>query len=50
LARKYLTEHLIYDIGPRELDAIARFFDMAADEGIIPAPPPLVCQPGLPTM
>jgi chorismate dehydratase len=50
LALKYLTEHLIYDIGPRELDAIARFFDMAADEGIIPAPPPLVCEPALPNM
>jgi len=50
LARKYLTEHLIYDIGPRELDAIARFFDMAADEGIIPAPPLLVCAPAVPTM
>ena len=36
LARKYLTENLRYDIGPREIEAIRRFHDLAADEGIIP--------------
>ena len=36
LARKYLTENLRYDVGPREIEAIRRFHDLAADEGIIP--------------
>ena len=38
-ARRYLTEHLKFDIGPRELTAIRHFHDLAARQGIIPAPP-----------
>ena len=32
-------EILKFDIGPSQLDAIARFHEMAAQEGIIPSPP-----------
>lgn len=43
LARQYLTENLKYDIGEPQLTAIARFHQLAAEEGIIPSPPrPLV--------
>ena len=49
-ARRYLTEHLSYDVGPRELGAIRRFYELAAEERIIPAAPPLVCEPDLHTM
>jgi predicted solute-binding protein len=36
VAGKYLTKHLSYDIGPRELQAIAHFYRLAAEEGVIP--------------
>lgn len=39
IARKYLTHYLKFDIGPRQLQAIALFHTLAAKHGIIPAPP-----------
>jgi chorismate dehydratase len=47
LARKYLTEHLNFDIGPRELEAIRRFLDLAAEEAIIPPAGELRISPAL---
>ena len=38
LARQYLTQNLQFDIGPRELDAVRRFHQLAADEGMSPPP------------
>lgn len=38
VALQYLTVYLKYDIGPTELRAIERFFDLASKCGIIPAP------------
>jgi chorismate dehydratase len=35
VARKYLTKHLSYDIGPRELEAVAHFYRLASEEGLI---------------
>ena len=35
LAQEYLRHILRFDIGPRELEAIQRFFDMAAPLGLI---------------
>lgn len=45
LARDYLTRHLSYHVGPRELDAIRHFHRLAAEEGIIPAARPLHVSP-----
>ena len=42
LARQYLTRHLQYDIGERELQAIRHFHRLAAEEGIISSAKPLV--------
>lgn len=39
VARKYLTEHLQFAIGPRELEAIRRFHARAAEYGLIDSPP-----------
>ena len=39
LARQYLTQNLIYDIGPRQLEAIRKFHNLAAKLGIIASPP-----------
>jgi chorismate dehydratase len=39
LARKYLSDYLRFEIGPRQLTAIQRFYDLAAAHGIIPTPP-----------
>ena len=39
LARQYLSENLKYDVGEAQLTAIRRFHDLAAEQGIIPAPP-----------
>jgi len=39
LARQYLTKNLIYDIGPRQLEAIRKFHDLAAKHGILEHPP-----------
>ena len=38
VARRYLTEHLQFDITPRHLDAIRLFHRLAAQHGIIGAP------------
>ena len=38
LARRYLTHHLTFDIGPRELNAIRLFHRYAADEQLIEYP------------
>ncbi len=38
VALQYLTVYLKYDIGPTELRAIERFFELSAKCGIIPAP------------
>jgi chorismate dehydratase len=45
LARKYLTEHLRYDIGPAEWEAISTFNTLAAEEGIISRVLPLKQSP-----
>jgi len=43
LARRYLTEYLKYDVAQPQLDAIRYFHGLAAEHGIIAAPPrPLV--------
>jgi chorismate dehydratase len=39
LARKYLSDYLRFEIGPKQLTAIERFYDLAARHGIIPSPP-----------
>lgn len=39
VARRYMTQHLKYDVGPRELNAIRLFHQLAAKHAIIPAPP-----------
>jgi chorismate dehydratase len=38
LAEQYLTSYLRFDIGPRQLEAIDRFHDLAARLGIIKSP------------
>lgn len=38
IARRYLTEYLHFEIGPRQLDAIRRFHQLAAKHGVIPQP------------
>ncbi len=42
VARRYLTQHLRFNIGPRQLEAIARFHHEAASHGLIPQARPLV--------
>lgn len=37
LARDYLTRHLTYHVGARELDAIRTFHRLAAEDGMLPA-------------
>lgn len=39
VARKYLTHYLKFNIGPRQLEAIALFHQLAARHGLIPQPP-----------
>jgi chorismate dehydratase len=39
LARRYMTEYLKYNIGPRQVDAIRLFHQLAAKHGMIPASP-----------
>jgi chorismate dehydratase len=39
LARQYLTRNLQFDIGPAQLRAMERFYELAAAHGIIPNPP-----------
>jgi chorismate dehydratase len=39
VARKYLTQHLQFDIGERELDGIRLFHQFAAKHGLIQPPP-----------
>jgi chorismate dehydratase len=35
LARRYLTEYLKFDVGPRELEAMAEFYRLAAKHGVL---------------
>jgi hypothetical protein len=37
VAHAYLTRHLTYGIGERELDAVRTFHRMAVEEGLTPA-------------
>lgn len=39
LARRYLTQYLKFDLGPRQITAITRFHALAARHGLIPSPP-----------
>jgi chorismate dehydratase len=39
IARRYLTHHLQFDIGARELDGIRLFHELAAKHGLIASPP-----------
>jgi chorismate dehydratase len=39
LARRYLTQHLVFDIGPRQLEAITLFHRLAFQHRILPSPP-----------
>lgn len=39
IARRYLTEYLNFDIGPRQLQAIRLFHDLAHRHGVIDEPP-----------
>ena len=42
IARKYLTEYLQFDIGPRQLEAIRLFHNLAHEYGVIDHPPRVV--------
>ena len=42
LAKAYLTRHLTFDVGEREIESIRLFHRLAAEEGIIPAARELV--------
>jgi chorismate dehydratase len=39
VARKYLTHHLKFDIGPRQLEAIRLFHQLAYQHGVLEQPP-----------
>ncbi len=39
VAMRYYTEHLRFDIGPRQIEAIRLFHQFAAEDGTIPSPP-----------
>jgi chorismate dehydratase len=39
VARKYLTQYLKFDVGPRQIEAIGTFHAMAAELGLVPSPP-----------
>jgi chorismate dehydratase len=38
LARKYITEYLKYEIGPRELEGIRLFYELAGKHGVLSEP------------
>jgi hypothetical protein len=38
-ARRYLTEYLRFDVGPREISAIERFHALAHSHGVLDHPP-----------
>lgn len=38
VAKRYLTEHLKFEVGPRQIEAIGRFHDLAAAHGMIERP------------
>ena len=42
LALKYFSDYLKFEIGPAQLEAIRLFHELAASQGIIPAPRPLL--------
>jgi chorismate dehydratase len=39
VARRYLAEHLRFEVGPDQLRAVRLFHRYAAEEGVVPAPP-----------
>ena len=39
VARRYLTEYLQFDVGPRQLAAIERYHGLAYKHGVLPRPP-----------
>jgi predicted solute-binding protein len=39
LAHTYLAEYLKFDIGPAQIEAINRFFHLAASHGVLHQPP-----------
>ena len=39
VAMRYFTQHLRFEVGQRQIDAIRRFHAMAAEDKIVPAPP-----------
>jgi chorismate dehydratase len=45
IARKYLTQNLSYEVGPRQLEAVRLFHALAARHGLIPSPRPLSVLP-----
>jgi chorismate dehydratase len=45
IARKYLTDHLSYEVGPRQLESVRLFHDLASRHALIPAPRPLSIMP-----
>ncbi|HEY1686802.1 MAG TPA: menaquinone biosynthesis protein [Tepidisphaeraceae bacterium] len=45
VARKYLTEHLSYEVSPRQIQAVELFHQLAARHGLIPSPRPLEIWP-----
>ena len=45
IARKYLTDHLSYEVGPRQLESVRLFHDLASRHGLISAPRPLSIMP-----
>ena len=35
-ARTYLTEHIRYDVGPREEEGLIRYYDFLVEDGLAP--------------
>ncbi|HWB53980.1 MAG TPA: menaquinone biosynthesis protein [Tepidisphaeraceae bacterium] len=44
-ARKYLTQHLNFEVGQRQLEAVRLFHQLASELGLIPAPRSLIVMP-----
>jgi chorismate dehydratase len=43
VARRYLTDYLKFDVGPRQIEAIGRFHALAAKHGVIDGPVRRLC-------